>query len=265
MKDFPISRRHILRLTCGTLALASSRLARADEADPATNGRRFLAGLYDPELKLLPEFPGSKVYWLYHDNYLAAKMLTRFDPERSRAIREAIRRFGVTSSGKIEILFDEADHPLPFRHYRLDEVARVGDKVVKTEVAGNAIHLDWQRYADLLFLASISEASKDRDIALSHFEAGLKTWDGTGIRDQVNSTKGIYATYKLALALIAARRLGRESGELASIRRRLLKMQRADGGFVTDYDRAGNRVGQANVETTSLAIMAIDRDEVEQR
>jgi len=37
-----------------------------------------------------------------------------------------------------------------------------------------------------------------------------------------------------------------------------LAAQRADGGFVTDYDAQGKPVGQANVETTSLAILAFD-------
>ena len=39
---------------------------------------------------------------------------------------------------------------------------------------------------------------------------------------------------------------------------RLLAMQREDGGFVTDYDDKGKPIGQANVETTSLAILALD-------
>ena len=43
-----------------------------------------------------------------------------------------------------------------------------------------------------------------------------------------------------------------------SIVNRLLSMHRADGGFVTDYDARGRPVGQANVETTSLAVLALD-------
>jgi hypothetical protein len=39
---------------------------------------------------------------------------------------------------------------------------------------------------------------------------------------------------------------------------RLLSMQRQDGGFVTDYDAQGKPVGQANVETTSMALLALD-------
>jgi hypothetical protein len=43
-----------------------------------------------------------------------------------------------------------------------------------------------------------------------------------------------------------------------SIVNRLLAMQWEDGGFVTDYNAPGRPVGQANVETTSLAALALD-------
>ena len=170
----------------------------------AGRGRRFLAQLFDPAIGLLPEFRGSKVYWLYHDNYLAAKVLEGTEPALAAKIRDAIKGLGVTGSGKIEILFGEAKDPLPFRHYKLVDVKRVGEKVIRTEVVGDQIHEDWERYSDLLFMAAIAEAGRDKEKALGHFEAGMKTWDGTGIRDRASEKGGLYATYKLALALIAA-------------------------------------------------------------
>ena len=185
-------------------------------------------------------------------------MLERTEPELAGKIRDAIKGFGVTGSGKIEILFGEAKRPLPFRHYRLEEVKRIGEKVIKTEVVGDKTHDDWERYSDLLFMAAIAEVGRDKEKARGHFEAGLKTWDGTGIRDRVNEKGGLYATYKLALALIAGARLDRKTGDRAKMMERLLAMQRQDGGFVTDYDAQGKPVGQANVETTSLAILALD-------
>jgi hypothetical protein len=224
----------------------------------AARGRRFLVSLLDPAVNLLPEFRGSKVYWLYHDNYLAAKVLERSDSELARKIRDAIKGFGATGSGKIEILFGEAKKPLPFRHYRLEEVKRLGEKLFKTEVVGDKTHDDWERYSDLLFMAAIAEVGRDNEKARGHFEAGLKTWDSTGIRDRVNEKGGLYATYKLALALIAGARLDCKLGDRAKMIDRLLAMQRQDGGFVTDYDAQGKPVGQANVETTSLALLALD-------
>jgi hypothetical protein len=86
-------------------------------------------------------------------------------------------------------------------------------------------------------------------------------WDGNGFLDRASERGGLYATYKLALALIAGVRLGGKPAEEAKMLCRLLAMQREDGGFVTDYDRRGKPVGQANVETTSLAILALDNQE----
>ena len=230
----------------------------AKPAIAAGRARKFLASLFDPALGLLPEFRGSRVYWLYHDNYLAAKVLDRTEPELSGKIRDSIKGFDITGSGKIEILFGEAKKPLPFRHYKLEEVKRVGEKIIKTEVVGDKLHEDWERYSDLLFMAAIAEAGRDKEKALGYFQAGMKTWDGKGIRDRASEKGGLYATYKLALALIAGARLDRKPGEKAGMLEMLLAMQREDGGFVTDYDAQGKPVGQANVETTSLAVLALD-------
>jgi hypothetical protein len=226
--------------------------------DAAGRGRRFLASMFDAAVGLLPEFRGSEVYWLYHDNYLAAKALDRTEPDLARKVRDAIKGFGVTGSGKIEILFGEAKNPLPFRHHRLVEVKRVGEKVIKTELVGDRIHADWREYTDLLFLAAVAEVGRDRDEALRHFEAGLATWDGTGFKDRINRKGGHYATYKLALALIAASGLNRHPTTENEIVERLLAVQQSDGGFVTDYTAQGRTVGMANVETTSLAVLALD-------
>jgi hypothetical protein len=180
------------------------------------------------------------------------------EPDLARTIREAIGGHGIKGSGKIEILFGEATQPLPFRHYHLKEVKRFGPKVIKTEIVGDKLHEDWREYTDLLFLAAITEADTDRDEAGRCFEAGLATWDGTGFRDRVNRRGGPYATYKLALALIAAARLGRHPQVEQAIVGRLLSVQRGDGGFVTGYDARVHPIGEANVETTSLAILALD-------
>jgi hypothetical protein len=145
-------------------------------AGAAEEGRRFLTGLFDPDLDLLPEYRGSQVYWLYHDNYLAAKVLAWTEPDLARTIREAIRGHGIEGSGKIEILFGEVTQPLPFRHYHLREVKRLGQKIIKTEIVGDKLHEDWREYTDLLFLAAIAEADMDQAEAGRCFEAGLATW-----------------------------------------------------------------------------------------
>ena len=134
------NRRHFLQFSAGFLAAGPwSRTGLAVEPDQptpeiaASRGRRPSPCPSDPAVGLLPEFRGSNVYWLYHDNYLAAKVLDRTEPDLAGKIRDAIKGFGVTNSGKIEILFGEATKPLPFRHYKLEDVKRIGEKVIKTE------------------------------------------------------------------------------------------------------------------------------------
>ena len=122
-------------------------------------GREFLVGLLDPELDLLPEFRGARVYWLFHDNYLATKVLSASHPEVARRLRAALEREGVRESGKVELLFGEARSPLPFRHYQLREVRRAGGKTIRTEVVTDRVMAGWEQYADLLLMASIAEQS----------------------------------------------------------------------------------------------------------
>jgi hypothetical protein len=108
----------------------------------------------------------------------------------------------------------------------------------------------------LLFLAAIADA--DPDQARQHLDAGLKLWDGTGFKDRVAEKRRQFATYKLALALIAAARLNITPEPKAAIMERLLAQQDKNGGWITDYDLQKKPVGLSNVETTCLAISALD-------
>jgi hypothetical protein len=259
----PLSRRNLLR-TIGAYVvldrfgtgLLADVPANAKLAEAADRGRRFLESLVDPALDLLPEYRGAKVYWLYHDNYLASKVLAKSNPGLSDRITAAIRRFGIDHSGKIEILFGEAKQPLPFRQYELTEVRRIGEKIVRTEVVKDTVLQGWQEYADLLFLAAIAQA--DQDKARRHLDDGLKLWDGTGFNDRVAAKHDQYATYKLALSLIAAAQMGVKVGSRPAIIERLLALQAKAGGWITDFDEKGKPIGLANVETTCLAILGLD-------
>lgn len=255
----------------GSVMLGGGRV-RAADAEPAAGGevvsdagdgavvvrraRAFLAGMVDPELGLLPEFRGSPTYWLYHDNYLAAAVLRSTHPELSARIGAAIRAYGVEESGKIEIVLGEAKAPLPFRRYELREVARAGDKVIKTEVVTPEVFAGWEPYADLRLLAAMAE--KDGAAAAAHFAAARAQWDGRGFADAVVPVAQRYATYKLALALMAARRRRFDFPEAEAVRRQMLARQHDDGGFITDYTADGKSVGFANVETTSLCVLALE-------
>ena len=221
------------------------------------HGQAFLINLFDPELDLLPEFHGSKTYWLFHDNYLAARTLAKMNPELSQRILASLVKFGTTNSGKIEIVFNEARQPLPFRTYQLTNVARLAGKIVRTEAVTTNLLKGWEQYADLLLLASIAQAASAPREAERSFAGATAMWDGHGFNDRATRAMGIYSTYKLALYLIAADRLQIQPPLKRPVLDRLRAMQAKDGGWITDY-KEGQPVGVANVETTCLAILALE-------
>ena len=224
----------------------------------ASKGRQFLVSLFDPAIGLLPEYRDARVFWLFHDNYLAAKVLEKGRSDLSLRLQKAIRNFGVTESGKIEIIFDEAKRPLPFRQPELIQVKQLGQKTIKTEVLTDRESKGWEDYADLLLLASISLSKTDAGAAKQRFNQALVMWDGMGLRDRATTKIGMYAVYKLALVVIAAQRLNEHPAMMNGVVERLLKQQAECGGWITDYTADGKPVGLANVETTSLAVLALD-------
>lgn len=220
-------------------------------SDAAQKGRTFLTNLFDPALSLLPEYRGAKVYWLFHDNYLAAKVLAVSHPKIAQSIRAAMDREGVRKSGKIELIFGEAENPLPFRQYELTDVRRFQDKVIRTEVVTNRVLEGWTEYADLLLLASIAE--KDAAAARRHWKAALRLWDGKGFLDAAAKHDRRYSTYKLGLVLLVANRLSPPAKLPPGMIDKLLSLQDDTGGWITDYDAADKKIGLANVETTCFA------------
>jgi hypothetical protein len=219
-------------------------------------GESFLTNLFDTQLDLLPEFKDSRTYWLFHDNYLAAHLLEISRPDLSRRIRASQAKHGVTNSGKIEILFDEAQNPLPFRNYLLTNVTVLDGKTIRTEIVTTNTFTGWQDYADLLLLASIAEATSNPQAARAHFDLAERMWDGQGFNDRATQHNGIHSTYKLALYLVAATRLRISANHRDGALDRLLSLQSPSGGWITDY-KDNKPHGLANVETTCLALLAL--------
>ncbi len=242
-------------LLCLAATEQAESLFNGEPTDKAVErGREFLVNLVNPELNLLPEFKGHHVIWLYHDNYLAAKVLGKTHPTVASKITDTIHKYGVTKSGKIELLFGESS--LPLLRYELRDVAKEGKFTIRSEFTTDVLNKDFASYADLLCFAAIAE--EDVVIARSHLDAAYAMWDGIGFQDQASREARIYATYKLALYLLAARRFELDATSLQPIQERLLSMQSESGGWITDYRADKTPVGFANVETTSLAILALE-------
>jgi hypothetical protein len=245
-----------LTLLVTILFVYGGRVCAAAEM-PVTRGEKFLAGMFNAELGLLPEYRGSKTFWLFHDNYLAAKVLAASHPDLAEKIRATLLRHGVTNSGKIEILFGVAAQPLPFRHYQLTNLFVTNGLTIRTEIVTPRVLTDWDAYADLLLLAAIAQGKDNPSEARRNFDRANALWDGKGLADRVVAKNHRYATYKLALYLIAARRLQIEPPHASEVRKRLLALQNQEGGWITDYDEALKPLGFANVETTCLALLAL--------
>ena len=235
---------------------ADAATADGEIAQRIQRGESFLTNLFDDRLQLLPEYRGSSTYWLFHDNYLAAHLLDRTRPDLSRRIRSTLAQFGVTNSGKIEIIFGEARQPLPFRTYLLTNVAVIEGKTIRTERVTTNILSGWDEYTDLLLLASLAQAGSVPVEARKNFHKAVAMWDGEGFKDAAARHNGIYATYKLALYLIAADRLKIAAPHRDEVIARLLAMQSTDGGWKTDY-KDSKPVGLTNVETTCLCLLAL--------
>ena len=251
-----ISRGGVLLLLIATFLSEPSSRADSSLSVATEKGRTFLVSLLDPDLGLLPEYRGANVYWLFHDNYLAAKVLTVSHPRTARTIMAAIHREGVHKSGKIEMIFGEAEKPLPFRQYQLIDVRRTTNKVLRTEVVTDRVLEGWKEYADLLLMACISEGSQPA--AREYWDAAMRLWDGKGFLDAAARNDRRYSTYKLGLALLAANHLSPPIKPPAGLLDKVLALQDNSGGWITDYDAAAKRIGLANAETTCLVILGIE-------
>lgn len=251
---------HSIVLSC---AIAATVLVAAPNGwtSPASNdavqkGQAFLASLLDTNMNLLPEFRGAKTYWLFHDNYLAAKVLATSHPQISSRIMAAIHNEGVYKSGRIQAAVGDRVEPLPFRQHELKDIRRVGGKLIRTEMMTDRPFDGWEKYADLLFLACLTETNQPA--ARRYWEAAVRMWDGKGFMDEAAKHDQRYSTYKLGLALLAASHLSPPAEPPPGLFEQLLTFQDASGGWVTDYDATGKEFGKANVETTSLCILGIE-------
>ena len=104
-------------------------------------------------------------------------------------------------------MFGESGQPLPFRTYVLTNVASLDGKTIRTELVTTNILSGRDESADLLLLASLAQARSAETEARRHFERAVAMWEGQGFTDRATKHSGLYATYKLALYLIAVDRL----------------------------------------------------------
>jgi hypothetical protein len=111
----------------------------------------------------------------------------------------------------------------------------------------------------LLFAAPASQSvillPGDQFLVRAIFSQTLSQFDGVGFHDLAYDE--YYETYKLALALFSRKVMSVPIPGGDHLLGLLLAMQGEDGGFISYYLDAQTPIGDANTETTALALLAL--------
>lgn len=230
--------------------------------DAIANGIGFLNERYNATYGLHNESPtvAPTRYWLTTDNWLAVRALRAAgETERAAQVSAAI---GEVRHGLIEALDGEVVVWPPITETQ-ELIRTIGNDEIKFEerLTGEP-YPDWQEYADFALYNSLNQYNQGRSTeARTLYRHAVDRFftDGVGFADiayNSPSGHGFYATYKLALALYVAAKIG-EPPDSRLLPALLAKQDVESGGFVTLYDDTGTPSGDANTETTSYAILAL--------
>ncbi len=222
------------------------------------SGLAFLRTQYNPALRLLRESPvvAPDRHWLATDNQLASYALrtagNALADEVAPALAEYSESLDATHHGVIESLTGVPIAWPPRTHTHRELLPGIWHE---ERITGAPMH-DWADYADLALYGAL-EAWNRGDAAEAHsrYTQAMALFDGVGFADAATDTH--YTTYKLALALLVARRL--HEPDRPDLLAALLTKQDESGGFVTLYNRQGAPEGDANTETTAYALLALIR------
>lgn len=243
-----------------TLQPKPPSVSRATQCEPIQKGLAFLKRHHIPAVGLIREslVVAPNRAWLTNDNALAAFAFSQLgETEQSAALASSMQRYGYSTNGLIEVLWG-VPVVWPPRVARPVLIQSSAFQVWQEFHDSGPAFDDWQEYANLGFLGALNEYQQGRpDSALRIFQQTLAQFDGTGLRDKAYTDH--YETYKLALALYAGATIRAAMPTRPQLLALLLSMQSSDGGFTTLYRDHRTPLGDANTETTALALLALYR------
>ena len=278
--------------------LLIAALFQVGPATPKTRAQVALDGAityfvtnYNYTLGLIPESPGSQVYWLTPDNYFAGLALTRFSSSNQTtlsfgsALYAAVTGYDATIPGALlrsqytALNSTSAYFSCP-TDYAISwstggqAAGGNGSAVLMTTVNNQSPLCASQNYADLYFLQAIYYHRLGNTTAAdSFYQSGAKDFDGEGFVDLVNQgapeSAMTYQTSKVALYVYATICLGEQTTatNLAVAESTLLHMQvNSTGGFAATYGPnltalnapSVSPTSGVNTETTALAALALE-------
>ncbi|GIV73529.1 hypothetical protein [Caldilinea sp.] len=228
------------------------------DLEPAIQGGlRFLRGQYNPDLGLLRESTQVAYHrhWLATDNRLAIYALSAANDGLADRLQQRMADFQVPPHGLIEALVGQ-DVAWPPRTETQTKIAVYGtDEIWHEHRQTGSRYEDWPQYADLALYAALDAYNQNHlELAHQRYMQAMNLFDGVGFADKAHGASGLYATYKLALALYVGAKLQQPPDH--RLLEALLARQDSSGGFITLYNAQGSQ-GDANTETASYALLAL--------
>lgn len=226
-------------------------------------GADFLRAMYRPERGLLQESPsiGNHNYFLANDALLAVRAADLYgDKELADNLRTTLQKYRVDSNDFIEVAWGKTIS-WPPKHFE-DPGSLVeqqgDDRILTIRHDGPGYFYDWSAYSNLAFMAAINELNRgNKEAARRLYEIEMGTFDGRGFPDKAfHDRNGVYETLGLAWGAYAA---GKLCLEPPTTLLEALHAQQAPvtGGFHTHYRPDADRLADPNIETTSVALLAL--------
>ncbi|MEM4224611.1 MAG: hypothetical protein QXX93_01460 [Desulfurococcaceae archaeon] len=237
---------------------------QASQSNPSSTSREdlcsFVASLYRDfgEFGCCVESPVVEPDVCYTSTNLLAEHVLRSicgKPGIANKIKRFLEKYSSSFYDYYQVLLG-LNFSLPFtvvEHVVVDVVDSV--RVVHVNRTETVIE-DYYDYANLLvYKALLHIAQGEENEALKELTMLSEMFNGYGFADAYYRVHGKYETYKVALAIIAYRALGRAS-EVEKYRSVLEKIK----PLATLYEQGFKGTGDLNLETASLVLIALYGD-----
>ena len=178
------------------------------------------------------------------------------------AIQAKLTEYGHTTNGFIEVAWGEPIDWPPLHqaaHHAEPILATVGDAQIRyVPHTGPGYYYDWSAYANLAFMAAVNELNQGNlEAARRLYELQVGAFDGRGFADKAYWDRdGVYETLGLAWGVYAGALLCAPMPD-ALTATLLAQQDPVLGGFHTHFRADEDRLADANVETTSVALLAL--------
>lgn len=247
------------------------------------NAANYIINRYDPRIGLVSESedtgsnvpdgtPCYRTFWIYSDNLWASQALKPFFPQIAENISKSIMpylvKYGCSNLFEVVLGIKITDtiygkSNLKVATYTFDG-ANYTVWVDRHRPGDGEIFYDAEEYADLAFYLSLNYYLKGNRTASEHwFRIGEKMWNGYGFLDKAAKESGRYQNYKLGLYLFTVKAIGFNSTIYYSVENIAWSYQKENGGIATQSYLNGTIYGTANIETTSILLLAYNEELIE--